>query len=811
MTLNYLPAYYSHGLRVFNVTTSTSKEAVPTSTTAENGVQADSQQLLTKPANTALYVTPTMTFGEVGHVSEQETGGYAARAHGVGEFTQTDILERMVKLGEFDWTVDDNTATLYFGDIDGALRAYPRNKDVLDLFHFYRTDIEVTVKLNTNQFYYGALMVTMWPGNNTGTYRWERAVLDPTVISASSAESVVKTWSWSWPYPWRGLAGPDANGTTSHPVWLCIDSLCKLEAAKDGMPTSVNVQLWGRFKNIKLAYPYGPAEAPREKASHRYKSGAPYLPHPSIQAQSGVKVAYPKKGATTHPAQDGGVSKEDNPITQVVDAVTSVPATIIDGLLGAAGSVVDNGMSALLGSFLDKPDQVDGQTPVIIEQSKDMYASDIPDSNVCFSLSKSRYVDPSPDRMPLTKPWTLLDYAKIPGILWQSELSASNPNDYFYVIQNTTLSDQTRTPLDYATKCCMLWRGSVKLMIQFFCSSFVSARVVIQLRKDDSTFDADYDYGLAKVINVKGDTVDYVTIPWLNYAWWGVQEDREIKISLASDIASPETTGLPRIQYVVWAAAADDFQFQFPRVPTATEWPAPAPAEAQAAIGKMFEAEFPPIADNVFYDTDEGFSTAETIEGMCDVAKRYSPLNEPDGDTNFSPLTFDYNMIDKDDQSYSNSIGYAQYVAQRNSLFGAMRACFMFRSGGYRVRAFPLVSGHRIWRIINSLGTQLNGTIYCQPFDEVARMTVPQVSIRPFIMLNDAVTDWDGATPAYGLTLAAEVLSAPFLMLFLAARDDIQLGYPILPKGVPIRYSPAKGSKKVLAQTKRSGETRVLG
>jgi len=231
------------------------------------------------------------------------------------------------------------------------------------------------------------------------------------------------------------------------------------------------------------------------------------------EAQSGMrrpKVAVPKGNQATHPADDVGATI-GNMATSVVDAVTSIPATIIDGAVGTLGSVIDAGASALLGALLDKPDQVDEQQAVIIEQSKDLFAADIPDTNVCFSLNKGRYVDPSPDRMPMSKNWTLLDYAKIPGYrLKQVFTTATGFNKYeFPLILDTTTYDGLRTPLDYACQCAYLKRGSVKVMFQFFTSSFVSARFAVQLMRYDSDitlFDPDYAYGLSKVINVNGDS-----------------------------------------------------------------------------------------------------------------------------------------------------------------------------------------------------------------------------------------------------------------------------------------------------------------
>lgn len=713
-------------------------------------------------------------------MAEQDLGGYAERAHGVGEFEDTKLLERMMKITSVDWTVDDNTTLVYSGDIDAALRGYARNAQVLNLFRMYRADIEVTIKLNTNQFFYGALMVSLIPGTSTGTLRSERAVMDPTIISASCAESVVKTWTWSWPYPWRGLAGPDAS---SHPVWLYIDNLFKLCTANEDMNTIVTIQIWARFKNIRLAYPYGP--------------NTPM----GVEPQSGRSprrptIAIPRTRHVSHPADDPG-SGLDSAITNVVDAVTSVPAKVIDGAVGTLDSFIDTGLGMLLGgSVLDKPDQVEEQKPMIIEASKDLFAADIADTNVCLSLNKAKYVDPAPSRMPLSKDWTLHDYAKIPGLRAYFEITGAGggfSTKDFKLLSSINPEDEPRTPLDYANLCAHLKRGSVKVMMQFFTSAFISARFVVQLLRYDGTngFDNNYDYGLSKVINVKGDTTDFMTIPWLDFAWWREQDPRYIRIKLDSEIAVTSTGGTPRIFVAVWISAGDDYQFQYPRIPLATEWPVE--LEPQCSIGKLFEGEFPPIVDSVFYDTDKGFSSGETIGMMTDVAKRYAPMNFYFLDPEFDFNAFHQEDLDKN-TAYGSGAHYAQYVGQRRTYFGAMRACFLMRSGGYRIRQYPVKTGERMWQAIGAgpTATTLQGTVYCTPFDQVTRITVPQVSSRPFYMVDDS----SGDLPYEGLSLDGQPQATPYNLLYLAARDDVQFGYPILPRGVPLPWVEPPSSNK---------------
>lgn len=819
--LNCLPDAFDHGRSVFNVITET------TATTSENGIQADSQQMLTKPVETSLMVTPTMMFGDIGTTVEQETGGYAERAHGVGEYEDKQLLERMVVLNTYSWTVGAAAGNIANFDVTSALYFYLRNKAIMLLYQFFRTDIEITVKLNTNQFYVGALMLTLFPATkSTGNTLAERAIMDPTVISASSAESVVKTWKWSWPYPWRGIWGQDADGSAQpHTVTLSIDNLFPLTVAQEGMPSVLSIQVWARFKNLKLMYPCNVAadsvlSAKEERRSIQRRIRAKrhvFGEKEKIEAQSRRGSMYPPKIATprgsqvTHPSQDPGTSLA-NLGTSLIDAVTSIPATIVDGAVGTLTGVIDAGAGALLGAFLDKPDQVDEQGAIIIEQSKDLFCSDIPDTNVCLSLNKAKYVDPSPSRMPMSKNWTLLDYAKIPGLrlLYTfTNAGGSAGTVAFSLVQSTTFADQLRTPLEYACQCAYLKRGSVKLMLQFFTSAFISARFALQLaRLDDDIegFDADYAYGLTKVINVKGDTVDSITIPWLDSAWWSQISSRQIQISLISDIATTDTTSTPTIYMAAWIAAGDDFQFQFPIVPTHTGWSDGMSVEAQASIGKMFEAEFPPIADNQVYDMDNGFSSSETIGYMTDVAKRYSPFDQVNGNTNLQPTIFNVNILDSHPNAAATA-NYAQYVGQRATFFGAMRECFLFRSGGYRYRRYYAPEGATVWNVQQADGTNHISTTYIQPFDSTSRLTVPQVSTRPFIMFDDW-SEAPGGMPQAGLSLNGQVQTSTSYIHYIAARDDVQFGYPILPSGVPLAFSGASKKEGVEAGRRALSQTR---
>lgn len=733
-----------------------------------------------------------MSFGEVGETGEQCTSGFASGAHGVGQFDKTVLLERMVHLYNVEWSVS-STGQILVADVDKALRQFARNAAVLSQFHFYRTDIELTVRMNSNQFFYGAIMVTMWPSNATGQRLDERAVLDPIIISASSAESVIKTWTYSWPMAWKLT---DTTEVDNYPTWLSLDVVAPLTQAKIDMPDSVTIQVWGRFKNISLAYPYGPTSADR----------------PQSQTGSFPQVRYVSKNRSKHPAEDPSRSGRSgsNTVDQAISAISSITVGDAVSSVKSLASFVTENWGAVAGALalLDKPDRIDCQDSMIVEGSIDLFAADIPDTNPCISLYKARYVDPGWGRMPMTKNWTVSDYARIPGL--RSTYSTFNARGDFVKYRMLSLPElptDQKIPVDFAWAQSLLWRGSFKVCLMFFTSSFISARFVVSYINDytyPNGYPLDYSSGLSKVINVKGDTIDTFTLPWLSATWWSSQSTPQIKIEVDSDISSVDAAADPQIYMLVWVAGGDDIQFAYPRVVPAHEWGGGTVPhdQPQSAPGSMFQKTFPPLVENVYYDIDRGFCTSENLGPITDICKRYTVLPQ----VLSGPVQngFTSSDLDLDTSTYSDPL-YPRHYRFRQTLFGTWRQAFLFRSGGYRWRFFGDGTQYN-WSVVahgeNRGDTGQLVTNYITPFDKINRLTIPQLSKFPFSVLGmptsllDIVTDDD----SHG-----EDADHPF---YLAARDDLQFGYPILPSVFPVQ-SNLKGKEKETPRLRQTPTTTI--
>lgn len=749
-----------------------------TQTTATDGVQAVAPQKMTEPVDTSLFTTPTMTFGEVGKTTEQETTGYESNAHGVGHFEANKLLERNVLVNTYNWTVSLGGSPLFSLDIDKFLRQYTRNWEILRQFRYYRSDIEVTVRLNTNQFYFGVLMVNMWPGNETGNWEDELAVLDPTIISASCAEAVVKTWKYSYPYAWKSSNYTD-SGT---PVNLNGQIVASLATASPDMPDSITVSVWARFKNIQLAYPC-------------LQDGPPFR----IKAQSakgGLQVRWPKKrGGGTHPSTDSGAHAGPNPLTTLMDAVGSMSISdAVDGVGQVADFVSDNwgGVTGLLG-LLDKPDRVDPQCPMIVEAASDMYSADVPDTNVSIGLYKDRYVDPGMSRMPMTKSWTISDYARIPGLRGTLQFFGNSTTPATLDLIRRVGTDSNRIPLDYAFLNAFQWRGSIKVHLAFYTSAFTSARFVVQYINQTEfpdSWETNYADGLSRVIDVKGDTNETITLPWMSRLWWSTNPDPRIRITRVSEMATTDPSVDAKIYCLVWVAGGEDIQFAFPRIPLQTEWPYREVAlrkEAQSCPGEVFKSTFPPIAENTFYDVDRGYCTGEIIGPITDVAKRYSPLPKASG---FDDGFIDSEMLDQYYLAPVSGSAYAIWEAFRHTFYGSWRACFLYRSGGYRWRQYP--NRNVNWRVTSN--SDWEGVTYTPPFDGTDRITVPQLMQIPFGALGN---------PNHGLSIISVPTVTDSTTNYIAARDDVQFGYPILPTGIPLPYVPPDDMRR----EKRKGDS----
>jgi len=754
---------------------------------------AATQQLTTLTDQTMIE-TPTMTFKETGDTITTTIPGVSVHAKSIGEFTQTEILERMVPVYTGSWTTSDTTSLttpLLSLNVMNSLVSASKNSGILSQFTYFRADIETTLRLNTNQFYYGALMSALCTGTGTpiGIRIEQRAVLDPTILSASLETSVVQNWTYNYPDAWLLTSSPKG-------VTLLLDVLAPLMQGNADQPDSITYSIWARFKNVRLAYPTGPTAYNSKPQSGKSFSGPAHKGSPNASSAPTINLNYSgppppkvtvKKKKPIKPGKldsNAYVDHRDS-MERAIDAVSSI--TIADfgrGAISLGKFAMDNWSyiaeaGAAMAFFLDKPDRSVIQKAVIHEPWTDMYSADMADSNVVMAPYCDRYLTPCPSRLPLSKNFSYLDYAMIPGLRTLAYSLTADSNVYFNLIDSAASSATSiLIPLDYALLNSCLWRGSIKVCLMFFTSSFISTRVAISV----GPLLTDYSNGVSRIVDIKGDTLDCFTVPFISNKFWeiGSTINTQVNVTVIADIASTDTTTDPIVYMLPWVSAGPDMQFCLPRTLAATEWTLPASegsppptrrskakisnhkSKPQCSVSGMFAGQFEPIIEDSFYETDNGYCNTDLLSSITDLCKVYTPWYN-------SSVTFMPAYLD-DYGAYG-----AEYWSFRATFFGSWRAAFNYRSGGYKYRFWGYDDGPQAWYLNDTGFLDIgNSFVYINSPNEFARVTIPQVSQYPFSALGD------NHQQTY-LAVDASLDSTVEAPAFVAARDDIQLGYPILP------------------------------
>lgn len=731
-----------------------------------------------------------MTFGEVGETTSTISHGRSDVMSGVGIFESIRLLERQRLILDTSWTTAQVATTeLVSIDMLAALAAIPDNSDILSQFNYMRTGIELTIRLNTNQFYYGALMATLFPPG-TGSRLDERAFQAPSVISAASAESVVKEWKYSFPFEWL----PYINVTESmFPVTLAIDVLAPLTASAANAPTSITLQVWARFKDIQLSYPTAVVQIAHTTTQFTLGQAL------NVSKQS--KVLIPAPSGSKHP--NASRNSDEDSVQRVVSSLGHVTLGDLYEHLPGASSV-----ASAFSFLVDKPDKTAEQEAIVKDHNVDMWSVDTPDVNTSLSTHRARYLDPEVRRVPMSTNMSLSQYAQIPGLL-NNGTDANSPLYTFKLNGDTTGlitlmnshsdSGTLKTALDYACVNSTQVRGSVKVMLQFFTSSFISGRFVIQYHipavfaaSPEST---NYDPTLSRVVNVKGDVTDAFQLPWLHpFSWNSYRVSPAISVTLDSVLASTDTVTVPSVYLLIWVAGGEDIQFAGPRrIQYNSEWSSePLAVEKQALMHDLFAKKFSPIVENCTSDIDNAYATTEQIGSMSELAKKYSLMPLPSV-ASVPPLpagwqqdwcSFNFDAIPTTLTPY-----YGAYVAFRHTMFGQMRSAFLYSSGGFRFRRYSTALEY--WAL-EQLSTDVMQGTYTTTNDNMIRVTVPYHGLVPFQSLGYVSFGWQlvpdpdnsSSIPTIGATTPQ----------WLAARDDIMFGWPVLPKGLqtPIVFKEPK-------------------
>jgi len=575
--------------------------------------------------------------GEVLDVQPYE--GVVPYLYPLPDQTPQAMLERLYHISTYAWATSAPVTT-YLGsnpvsvlNVHSLLHAKDMNLAVFNFFAYYRADCEISFRLNTNQFYSGALMFTAYPGDFTSSRHLNdnylnsgvaRSWMKPKILSAQNQDTVVMRLPWVDPHRFGPATTMPVVTPAREPLvpWMVsIDIIAPLRVASISAPDSINLSIHAKFVNTQLLVPYDTGSSHRAKVLHdavqRQSSGPGEL---SIRRPHTRTVKVHKSGGRQAPAESAGISGSQ--------AVSSTISTGIHGTELVLGMLKHlqplASMAFTLAAMFDKPNISAKPQKLLTQFGLNMPHADMPDQAVPLTLYKASYLGADPALLPDGRAWTFREIAMTPA------LSQSLPFTSLDDIAAVNLPDEQGTPHRWVRSLHMFGRASTRVRLQFYCSKFLSARFLV-VYAPRSNFTAGtqilaIDNNISRLIDVKGDTTVDFTFPFI----WPVDYIDQssfagsLLVQLYEPIASTDTVADPTIDLCIWTAAGPDCQFTTTFIPTATAFLYPDPPDRQCDIQQDFQKEFPPFVENCSYMTDQHYTMSEQSEYVTDVLKRYT-------------------------------------------------------------------------------------------------------------------------------------------------------------------------------------------
>jgi hypothetical protein len=631
-----------------------------------------------------------------------------------------------------------------------------------------------------------------------------RSWLTPQILSANQQDTIVMTLPWPLAQRFASLNEVNVGHLR---IWtVYIDILSPLVAAINA-PANIDVMVFARFKNVHLYFPFqvsslsnsqkvnpGKQEDRKEpQRTLRLPGHTDALRRMVKQSSTGdIKLSSYKakrKVVRISKASQDPVSEAANPSTpgalSTLGTMTSAIGSVGDFVEEAATTLqpVLSLASDFLG-FLDKPEIQDPVTRVYQTAEANMVQADRPDQALPLTLYQTSYLNIDHSVLPGGKNWTFADIALTPALMGQFKFTPTAGTVTFPFIGNGT-------PLALCIGLHKWWRSSVRWQVKFFCSAFISARILFVLSPAGLAVADTIANNLSRVVDVKGDTTCTFTLPYFNeydYLPGGVNPNADsaytITASVLNQIVTNDVTITPSIDMVIFSSAGPDCQFSGPVSDGFQMWyaypnniVAPTPRrrtplrasdfdkmEKQSNVQMDFKKEFEPFVMDCEYLTESHHTTSETSLYVTDVMKRYqlavtSSLGEVSG-----TLPSEY----KPDPS---TLGYF------------LSRCFLFARGGIKYKLVEQTAKTLSinWGPRASGWTGEPGGAACfvtKGLDaEEFSVAVPYMDQQPYI--STVIPSF--CLPLVPITLHSGGQHFDNYQFYVAVRDDYQLGFLIPP------------------------------
>lgn len=486
--------------------------------------------------------------------------------------------------------------------------------EALQRFKYYRADVKVTIKLQTNQFHQGSLMVSWIPGwqSSTAPSIYTLSGCHAVVLSASTQDSCDILIPYLAPANWMYCRDQDPQNVCI--ARLFIKVLNPLIVTSGSMSNTVPVTVFASFTNLRVS---------------GYASNEPSSWKEKLKRMSSNNEAHSGSGQkNVESAVRNSSGIDSKPIVKVASSLLRKAPVIGD----AYGAVADF-LKGIAGD-LSKPISQAAPMPIIATQTNNasltsginvvdqitMYPNANLTQSVIYRGMQSSHITVSKlAQQPMLHRTDTLDGMSSSFSMRCTPLVYYGPNK------------RSHDWLYYAAYAFRWWRGSIKYLFHVCMPGFYSTRVRISI---EDQYDAPVENRgeiPSKIVDIKGDSWIEFSVPYHRITDW-VDPRFEtssgsylyvpaVKFELLYEIIGSSAPSNPVMYVNTWRAAGEDTEFSGligARDGVSAE------LEAHANIAEKFLKPFDPPISNISQTSEKGTVAPEIALTVSDCLKRAS-------------------------------------------------------------------------------------------------------------------------------------------------------------------------------------------
>lgn len=526
-----------------------------------------------------------------------------------------ELLQRTYQVANLTWTPVFAGHTIYF---PGAFFSVSTLNNVLSRFAWFRANVHIEIKMQSTPFHQGSLLVGWLPNPGTAAIDTVQQIsgYDVTVLSAS----VQDTCSYDIPYlnPIDWQAGTIGSPTDASICGLYIKQLNALTATSSNVPLSVPVFVFASFKDIEVT---------------GYRS----------QMKTGPRF---KKNSEAHEKHEQGIDAKT-----IVSAGSQLLRQV--PIIGQVYSPIADAINSFAGDL---------SKPVATEANCNMLAPYYNDVNQASGLTNATTLSlyPNPILKQAPKMFGMeTSHISVSGLAQRPLLydtAIFNGTDVVWeaAVHPDTLGGNV-TGRDYLASMAAIhryWRGSVKYLVHFCMPAFYSCRVRFSIDYMGGGAPADYGDLMTRLVDIKGDTWEEITVPYLQRTTWSDRTMNAfppfLKIFQFTPIVGSSDPTTPIMYVNIWRAGGEDIQFSgLLDTDTITPYITPSARtrsdviKSQMHIGKRFQKSFPGINKKETLSVEKGLTMSEVTGTVADVCHRHQLVGSNNGTLphNMTPTT----------------------------------------------------------------------------------------------------------------------------------------------------------------------------